>query len=90
MQTTDNRPSVGAELCKALGLERVISLSIECHVEDVATVRVVQYLTRDQSSAVAKVLNEYRLEPLHSCPDTTAAGPCEAACARLENLILPE
>lgn len=57
-----NAASIGAELCRALGLERVVSLTIECSSADVAMVTTKQFLTRRQEREIIETLSKFELK----------------------------
>lgn len=53
-----------AELCAALGLERVSSLSLRCEHPGVVIITVEQWLSDAQVTAVSQVVRKYELHEL--------------------------
>lgn len=68
---SENNSSLGAQLCDALGLKRVVSLKIECSEPGFAFVTSVQYLSTTEFKPLDKVLRQYRLELLEETPIPT-------------------
>lgn len=61
--------TIGAMLCDALGLKRVVSLKLEVDSDThVCLVTAVQYVGHDEFHPVDKVLRQYRLELLEETP----------------------
>ena len=80
----EGRPTLGSEICKALGLTRVVSLSIECSTKDVAMLHTEQYMTPAQEDALLKVLRTFKLEMVAEEPSTNPPGEAEAQACRID------
>ena len=61
-------PAIGAELCRSLGFENVMSLSIECSTEDTLTVTVKQFISRKQEHALIALLHKYEMKEMKDSP----------------------
>ena len=61
--------TIGAQLCRALGLKNVTSLKIEIDNDTlIGYVTAVQYLGAEHGPQLNKVLRQYRLELLEETP----------------------
>ena len=69
-----NSYPIGAKLCDALGLKRVVSLKIEIDSDPgLCFVTAVQYVSLNEFDPIGKVLRQYRLELLEETPLATPA-----------------
>ena len=56
--------NVAVEICKVLGLDKVVNLDIKLHFGDVASVTVLYYPDEKNLRKITPILAKYRLIPI--------------------------